>query len=101
MGIASWPINTLRPLGPKGGKGRPREGGAGTNVFRQRIILPNIMAEITDTITMAMEACALWDSLCNFQTGRRTCQIGNLPLPAGGFFPSVVTAELQPYFAVA
>ena len=24
------------------------------------------------------------------------CQIGNLPLPAGGFFPSVVTAELQP-----
>ncbi|CAE7865160.1 MGLL [Symbiodinium necroappetens] len=51
VGIASWPINTLR------------------------IILPNIMAEITDTITMAME-------------------IGNLPLPAGGFFPSVVTAEI-------
>lgn len=51
VGIASWPINTLR------------------------IILPNIMAQITDTITMAME-------------------IGNLPLPAGGFFPSVVTAEI-------
>ncbi|CAJ1337836.1 unnamed protein product, partial [Effrenium voratum] len=50
VGVAPWPINTLR------------------------IIMPNIMADINDQISMVMK-------------------IGNLPLPAGGFFPSIVTAE--------
>ncbi|CAK8999417.1 unnamed protein product, partial [Durusdinium trenchii] len=52
VGIAAWPVNTLR------------------------IILPNIMADVTSTSKMIMK-------------------IGNLPLPAGGFFPSVVTAEIM------
>eukprot|EP00435_Cladocopium_sp_Y103_P011398 s706_g3.t1 len=52
VGIAPWPVNTLR------------------------IILPNIMADVTNTAKMIMK-------------------IGNLPLPAGGFFPSVVTAEIM------
>ncbi|CAJ1401260.1 unnamed protein product, partial [Effrenium voratum] len=52
VGVAPWPINTLR------------------------IIMPNIMADINDQISMVMK-------------------IGNLPLPAGGFFPSIVTAEVM------
>lgn len=52
VGEPPWPVNTLR------------------------IILPNIMADVTNTAKMIMK-------------------IGNLPLPAGGFFPSVVTAEIM------
>ena len=63
-----------------------------------RIVLPNIMADVTNLVPMAMEAPVLPRGLLFRRPSNHSLrQIGNLPLPAGGFFPSVVTAELQPY----